>query len=237
MKCHKKLSESKSGSGANPSVHKYTYYDNMIFLTKIAQHRNTESNMVPPCNTESDDSHDTSMIKKKKKYQVQDKNLSAVDIKMMQFIDSMQKEEKKTSDDSRIMSFFKSVAPTVEQFNDDEVIEFQYQVISILRNFKQRKLNSNTSESQNIQLQQPIQPQPTYDTEAYGYSTAAVPSNVRSQEAYGYSTAPGPSNVRSQSRLTNYSSELEFDTYTRIEQSQPSVQSSMSDDLDFATLN
>lgn len=219
MKCHKKLSESKSGSGANPTVHKYTYYDNMKFLTKIAQHRDTESNMQPPCNTESDDSHDT-LIKKRKKEQVhKEKDLSAVDRRMVQFIDSMQKEEKK-NDDSRIMSFFKSIAPTIEKFSDDEVVEFQYQVISILRNFKQNNVNSNTSESQSIHLQEPIQPQPTYDTEAYGYSTAS-----------------GSSNVRSQSRLTTYGAELEFDSYIRVGQSQPSVQSSMSDDLDFATLN
>ncbi|CAG4938054.1 unnamed protein product [Parnassius apollo] len=175
--------------------------------------------MQPTFNTESEDSHDT-LVRKRKKEQVhKEKDLSAVDRRMIQFIDSMQKEEKKT-DDSRIMSFFKSIAPTIEKFSDDEVVEFQYQVISILRNFKQRNINSNTSESQSIHLQESIQLQPTYDTEAYGYSTA-----------------PGPSNVRSQSRLTTYSSELEFDSYTRVGQSQPSVQSSMSDDLDFATLN
>ncbi|CAG4935682.1 unnamed protein product [Parnassius apollo] len=219
MRDERKLSESKSGSGANPIVHKYTYYDNIKFLSKIAQHRDTESNMQPTFNTESDDSHDT-LIRKRKKEQVhKEKDLSVVDRRMIQFIDSMQKEEKKT-DDSRIMSFFKSIAPTIEKFSDDEVVEFQYQVISILRNFKQRNISSNISESQSIHLQESIQLQPTYDIEAYGYSTA-----------------PGPSNVRSQSRLTTYSSELEFDSYTRFGQSQPSVQSSMSDDLDFATLN
>ncbi|XP_041981935.1 uncharacterized protein LOC121735248 [Aricia agestis] len=144
MKCHRKLSESRSRSGAN-IIHKYTYYDNMKFLTKIAPHRDTESNMQPP-SSESDDSHDT-MIKKRKKEQVHKEiDLSAVDRKMIQFIDSMQKEEKKTAD-SRIMSFFKSIAPTIEKFSDDEVVEFQYQVISILRNFKQRNINGHTSES------------------------------------------------------------------------------------------
>ncbi|XP_045541157.1 uncharacterized protein LOC123722715 [Papilio machaon] len=105
MKCHRKLSESKSGSGANPIVHKYTNYDNMKFYSIYRFYA---------------------------------------------------KKEKKT-DDSRIMSFFKSIAPTIEKFSDDEVVEFQYQVISILRNFKQRNINSNTSESQSIHLQESIQ--------------------------------------------------------------------------------
>lgn len=216
MKCHRKLNESKSGSRANPTVHKYTYYDNMKFLTKIVKHRDTESNIQPPCNTENDDSQDTPMYKKKKKEQIhKEKDLSTVDKKMIQLINSLQKEESKT-EDSRIMSFFKSIAPTVEKFSDEEFIEFQYQVISIVRNLKQKNLNSNTTASQIIHLQQPTQPQSTYDTQAYGYSTAA-----------------GPSNARSQSSFTTYSSELEFDSYTQIGTS-PSC---ASDDVDFAALN
>ncbi|CAG5001667.1 unnamed protein product [Parnassius apollo] len=135
---------------AEPTTATKTHYKPVVNVATPAalscaysQHRDTESNMQPTFNTESDDSHDT-LIRKRKKEQVhKEKDLSAVDRRMIQFIDSMQKEEKKT-DDSRIMSFFKSIAPTIVKFSDDEVVEFQYQVISILRNFKQRNINSNT---------------------------------------------------------------------------------------------
>nr|CAI5838028.1 unnamed protein product [Callosobruchus analis] len=46
MKCHKKHNEFKSGSEAN-KLRKYVYYDQMLFLKKIVDHRKTDSNMNP----------------------------------------------------------------------------------------------------------------------------------------------------------------------------------------------
>lgn len=51
MKCHRRLKEMKSGSGAK-KIRKCDFYDEMLFLTKIVTRRDTESNIPETTNVE-----------------------------------------------------------------------------------------------------------------------------------------------------------------------------------------
>ncbi|XP_047537874.1 uncharacterized protein LOC125071597 [Vanessa atalanta] len=119
MKCDKKIRESKSGSGAK-QVHKYQYYDNLQFLKKITPQPTQSGSNMP----EENKSEVTNVNKRKK-----NEELNPVDKKMIKFMETLEKD-----DDSRMMSFFKGIAPTVERFKDEDIVEFQYQVLNIIRN-------------------------------------------------------------------------------------------------------
>ncbi|XP_050359277.1 uncharacterized protein LOC126779397 [Nymphalis io] len=110
MKCDKKIRESKSGSGAKP-VHKYQYYDNLQFLKKITPQPTQSGSNMP----EENKSEVTNVNKRKK-----NEELNPVDKKMIKFMETLEKD-----DDSRMMSFFKGIAPTVERFKDEDIVEFQ----------------------------------------------------------------------------------------------------------------
>lgn len=51
-KYDKKINECKSGSGAN-KIRKYMFYEEMMFLKKIVEHRKTDSNMTEHVNDSS----------------------------------------------------------------------------------------------------------------------------------------------------------------------------------------
>ncbi|CAH1979854.1 unnamed protein product [Acanthoscelides obtectus] len=69
--------------------------------------------------------------KNKRNYQ-----LSAVDIKFMKYIDSTAQEER-----SRSMNFFRGISDTVDKLSDENMIDFQFQVISVIKNIQQREQN------------------------------------------------------------------------------------------------
>lgn len=170
MKCHKKLKEYKSGSAAQ-KMRKYVFYDQMEFLKKIVNHRPTESN-IPDTVTNKEASRETetnknsnseSGVPQKKKKR---KSLSnEIDTKMMKFIDSVEKE-----DNSRIMSFFRGIAPTVEKFRDEDLVEFQFEVMKSIRNIQHRNQASYYS-------LQPQFSQWSYQHQHRGYNTADPPSD------------------------------------------------------------
>lgn len=94
---------------------------------------------------------------------------------MIKFMEKLEKE-----DDSRMMSFFKGIAPTVECFKDEDIVEFQYQVLNIIRNIQYKN----------------------------NYSAPRTAGAMDSPAHYGYNTAGGggPS-TRVQSQASNYSIE------------------------------
>lgn len=95
---------------------------------------------------------------------------------MIKFMETLEKD-----DDSRMMSFFKGIAPTVERFKDEDIVEFQYQVLNIIRN---------------------IQFKNSYSAPHHSRTADAMDSPAH----YGYNTAAGPS-TRVQSYASNYSTE------------------------------
>jgi hypothetical protein len=43
---------------------------------------------------------------------------------------------------SRIMSFFKGIAPTVDKFNDEDIVDFQYEVMKLIKSITSKHQNS-----------------------------------------------------------------------------------------------
>lgn len=127
MKCHRRLKEMKSGSGAK-KIRKCDFYDEMLFLTKIVTRRDTESNIPETTNVGKSPVEHTPIAKKKKQ------DVSEVDKNMAEFIKAVTKEE-----ESRAMSFFKSIAPSVDKFSDEEMVDFQFEVLKLVRSTQQRK--------------------------------------------------------------------------------------------------
>lgn len=164
MKYDKKIRESKSGSGAKP-VHKYQYYDNLQFLKKITPQPTQSGSNMP----EENKSEVTNVNKRKK-----NEELNPVDKKMIKFMETLEKD-----DDSRMMSFFKGIAPTVERFKDEDIVEFQYQVLNIIRNIQYKNSYSAPHHSRTAGAM---------DTPAhYGYNTTAGPSTRVQSQASNYS--------------------------------------------------
>lgn len=186
IKYDKKINECKSGSSAK-KIRKYMFYDEMMFLKKNVEHRKTDSNMTEhvhdsSLSNENFDSavpnqsssgyterSETQRAKKKRKNE-----LSEVDIRFMKFMDSAERDEKKKS---RSMNFFMGIADTVDKFSDENMIDFQFQVISIIKNIQQRQCTQYIPTSRN-----------QWDQGHQGYLSGTASSNAQSS-TYGYSTA------------------------------------------------
>lgn len=191
MKCHRRLKEMKSGSGAK-KIRKCDFYDEMLFLTKIVTRRDTESNIPETTNVEKSPVEHTPIAKKKKQ------DISEVDKNMAEFIKTVTKEE-----ESRAMSFFKSIAPSVDKFGDEEMVDFQFEVLKLVRATQQRK-------GSDVQHQ--------WSTEYYKTTQPSTSSfNVAGPS---YSTRPGYS--------TQKSTSIQFDTETIS-----SVETSHTDEFQF----
>lgn len=133
IRCAKKLKEYKSGTSTK-SVTIYKFYEQMLFLNKIVSHRPISPKKplfeyVEESRTA--DKHNVAVPKKKKKkYLTEDHDF---DGQTTSLVNSVERE-----DNSRIMSFFRGIAPTIEKFNEDDIVEFQYEVIKTMRNISQR---------------------------------------------------------------------------------------------------
>lgn len=108
-------------------------------------------------------------LKKKRKNE-----LTEFDIRFMKFMDSAERDEKKKS---RSMNFFMGIADTVDKFSDENMIDFQFQVISIIKNIQQRQCTQYIPTSRN-----------QWDQGHQGYLSGTASSNAQSS-TYGYSTA------------------------------------------------
>ncbi|XP_049878851.1 uncharacterized protein LOC126375807 [Pectinophora gossypiella] len=88
--------------------------------------------------------------------------------------DSAERDEKKKSSS---MNFFMGIADTVDKFSDENMIDFQFQVISIIKNIQQRQCTQYIPTSRN-----------QWDQGHQGYLSGTASSNAQSS-TYGYSTA------------------------------------------------
>lgn len=152
MKYHKKVKQCKSGSGAK-SLRKYKFYDQMLFLSKIVIYRTTEESITPEKNIAQSDSqtnnessapaNTTTRIKTIKKR----KTDGEIDRQMLSLIKSVEDEDK-----SKSMCFFKGIAPIVDKYSDDHYIEFQYEVIKVMRNLTRRNQASMQQQNYNYNI-------------------------------------------------------------------------------------
>ncbi|KAL0830048.1 hypothetical protein ABMA28_003506 [Loxostege sticticalis] len=201
MKYENKLNECRSGSAAK-TLHKYVFYNNMQFLKNIVK-KKEKLDQPPKTSTNT--------------------TTNEVDERMLNFMDKMENEN-----ESRSMSFFKSISPTVDSFSDADIVEFQFQVMSILRNIHNKNRNTNFNydypyNSSNVNV-------PSIDsagqTSSFEFNTEVAPPN-----AYGYPTAATTSpsfNIRTDTQTSNYSATSSLNVLSP---------NGSSLDLDFAELN
>ncbi|CAH2006328.1 unnamed protein product [Acanthoscelides obtectus] len=234
MRCSKKMKEYKSGSEAKP-ITKYKFYEQMQFLNKIVSHRPTETNM-PSAETDVETAvkDDCSVPKKRGKKEVKEDPLNK---RISNLLDSSEKE-----DNSRIMCFFKGIAPTIEKFCDADIVNFQYEVIKAMRNIQKKNMPQHS-----------LQPQRNYyennnSMTFQSQSLQIAQNNMNSNSYGGYRTTPSTSTTNYRENTLNESRQYETlhvrvpssptDEYSlgpsSIDSQHSSVSQSYNIDFDFA---
>ncbi|KAH9632992.1 hypothetical protein HF086_000352 [Spodoptera exigua] len=66
---------------------------------------------------------------------------------MLTLIKSVEDEDK-----SKSMCFFKGIAPIVDKYSDDDYVEFQYEVIKVMRNLTRRNQASMQQQNYNYNI-------------------------------------------------------------------------------------
>lgn len=225
MKCVKKQkTDKKSGSSSKPS-RLYIFHEQMSFLKKITDtsvaHESTpgdtneegnkemskESGVAENAPNDMEQSNKNTVSQNRRK-----RNINEVDMKMMSFIDHQMNAPKAEENENRHSSFFKSLLPSVASLNDDETLEFQAGVISLLRQIKKQKevlSNCTRPATNNIERQQscfPTQPYAVTPSQLQhtGYSSNPQQYGSSQTQHYGSSSHPQHYYYSSQS---NYSSQ------------------------------
>ncbi|XP_060800955.1 uncharacterized protein LOC132901888 [Amyelois transitella] len=192
----------KSGSAA-VNTKKYCYHDQLLFLKKNmdpAETQDSGGNKAadieegdtenPIQNEESENEpiigspgqeNPAGGAKRLKRSVLPRLRLSVMDQKMASFIDHQMKSQPNTQNEDRNLSFFKSLLPTLASLNDDQILQFQAGVISLLQNIKSRNFNQWPS-------QQPSTFNNSYQSAGYftpHYSVQSSPSaqSVESQSS------------------------------------------------------
>lgn len=152
MKCMKKQKdEKKSGSAAKPSRY-YLYHDQTCFLKKITNltttQESTDDNTIDENRGGRQNDEDEQNIKVYKSpinqpgaFLTQRKRKSEMtnelDTKMLKFIDNQIHSTR--NEENHHLSFFKGLLPSMSSLNEDQTLEFQAGVISLLQ-----KISKNT---------------------------------------------------------------------------------------------
>lgn len=97
----------------------------MKFLSKIFDNKFPEQYL----SSDEIDRKPSVYIETKRKKQ----ELKATNMKTTKSVRTERNEE-----GSRIMSFFKGIAPTVEKFSEEDIVEFQFEVMKTIKNIVQR---------------------------------------------------------------------------------------------------
>lgn len=193
MKSEKKIEGQKmSGSGAK-TAKPYVYHKQLSFLKKIAmpniiiiissmESRDTAECNEKDCSNENtnsnqyNDSNNKEQVDKLTKLprisnNVQHKRpstskLSPIDAKMMKFMDSFPSRAEPTN---RHISLFHGLVPTLDKFNDDQVLDFQLGVIKLIKEIKKNSITQ----------QQTVEPQAFssyYSTSYYNHNASSTPN-------------------------------------------------------------
>lgn len=129
MKWNKKQSEQKKSGCRGKTVRKYIYHDQMKFLKKVAVHGQTVSSVSEEETTnisEQSRMELQSFVEKKRK-----RTPDEVDLRLRKVRDC-------EKEPNRHLSFFKGILPSVNNFEEDQTIEFQMGVLLLIRNIKNR---------------------------------------------------------------------------------------------------
>lgn len=155
MKSLKKHKEQKrSGTCSKPS-RLYVFNDQMSFLKKVTDSAvphesihtdkeedvNEEAGTKVTASTKQDvtETHEPSSVPSTSTTR---RKRCELDAKMMRFIDhqmTLSKVQKNNEDESRHLTFFKSLLPSLSLLDEDETLEFQTNVLNLLQNIRAKK--------------------------------------------------------------------------------------------------
>lgn len=223
LKSEKKIEGQKmSGSGAK-TAKPYVYHKQLSFLKKTAQTNKTVSSISESettaetieedCADEDASSMHSSDSLNKQPLQLNKplpkrpstSKLSPVDAKMIKFMDSFPSQAVTIN---RHISFFNGLIPTLDKFDEDQVIEFQLGVLKLIKGIK----NSITTQRQMASGSQDCSPYFTgnytrnygdntgYFTRNSGDHTSGIPST-----SYPYCPNTSPASITSQDSLLSNS--------------------------------
>lgn len=169
----KKIKDQKSSGSGAITAKPYVYSKQLSFLQKVIQPKETINNVTTENNnTESDnntkaenpknnseggnetletnsiETHDTMVAKSPIPNRVPKRSLkniiNPVDAKMMKFMDSYSNNKPKTT--NRHLSFFNGILPSLDKYDDDEVVEFQMGVLQLMKKIKNsRQIRESSS--------------------------------------------------------------------------------------------
>ncbi|KAG5889463.1 hypothetical protein JTB14_016442 [Gonioctena quinquepunctata] len=138
MKCAKRQNEHKMSGSSRPYRH-YLYHDHMRFLEKLIDFSTTQEDeeSTEECKIEIKPTrvstpHETRLFTSERKRKQDVKRES--DAKIMNISDIPTDDY----ENNRHLSFFKSILPSLSSFSDDQTLEFQAGIISLLQQIKQK---------------------------------------------------------------------------------------------------
>jgi hypothetical protein len=124
----------KSGSGTSKSQ-KYIYNDQLQFLSKLTEGRQTEDSLTDNSETGKSDSLDSSedfKVPNKETVSRKKRKCNDLELKMLKILES-------STAPTRHLSFFNGIVPSLETFDDDDVIQFQIGILQLRENIKRKK--------------------------------------------------------------------------------------------------
>ncbi|XP_041982551.1 uncharacterized protein LOC121735704 [Aricia agestis] len=165
---YKKIQDQKRSGSGGKTAKPYVYSKQLSFLQKVIQPKEIICDVTAEYDTESDNSteyenqkndaevnetfetysietHDNmtltteSPIPKRIAKRSLENAISPVDAKIIKFMDSYSNEPKTMN---RHLSFFNGILPSLDKFDDDEVLEFQMGVLQLIKKIKNNRQNS-----------------------------------------------------------------------------------------------
>lgn len=201
----KKIKEnSSSGSGAK-QLRKYHYYNQLLFLMKVAQNKTDSSLEIMPEETERNENTSSQFPTKKmtssppgpSRYVPASRKRShqAIDDFEAQTLEALQENE------NRHLSFFKGILPSLDGCTELQTLTFQSKVIKIITEmrFGEQAVQSTTWQSRGYQTGQQYQTTPL---QSRGYVTGQ------------HAQPPSPSSYQTDEFETTYSANATINNFT-----------------------
>lgn len=169
--------EKRSGSSAKPS-RLYLYHNQMGFLKKIMDSKTAQESAEDGPIEQNEGPHQTDE-REKNLFNEEPANQPSIsgtqkkrksdpshelDAKMLKFIDHQIQTPR--NEENRHLSFFKGLLPSMASLNEDQTLEFQAGVISLLQNIKKKTSQYAYNNQHNLQTPTPMQhnyPWPNYE--------------------------------------------------------------------------
>lgn len=191
IKSEKKYKESKASGSEASKKKKYIFNEELQFLRKIYEERETEESYnnekeddneelnAPPVPSTVPTVKETAkkFVLKTKLPTRQHKKIDEVDLKILQALDQKKPEEKNDK-----LSFFKSLLPHVDKFDDNQWLQCQMEFLQVISKFK--NTYSSMTQTPNVHNQSTSQIQ-QFNQPSVNFShipQQAFPTNIHSSQ-------------------------------------------------------